>query len=185
MSKTRGSVRYVQSDCAGVISLAIAENMNRCIVFGKPCQIHAVRNLFRGGTFASGLLSTGNQVLSHNNGFRMPYAPGRPSAVELKRFTATAFGRFYLANHFLRPTCYKCDYSNKSAVDLRPGGFWNHVFHSVQLGASIVGPYKEKPGWKAQSRAPQNPLATGCEGSFRKCSLMRAVSETPGTAWIG
>ncbi len=59
-------------------------------------------------------------------------------------FTKSPFGRFYLSDYCLRPTCYSCHYRLESDADLRIGDFWGKEFSNDYLGTSLAVPLTER-----------------------------------------
>lgn len=55
-------------------------------------------------------------------------------------FRKDFFGKAYLHNYALRPTCYRCRFVRYSAADIRIGDFWGSDFENDRLGTSIVIP---------------------------------------------
>jgi len=170
--KTTGS-KYVQSDSSVAFKNALAESDKKYVVFGTPCQISGLRNLicqkkveqnyFLIDFFCHGVPSyllwwTFIDELSKRLGslqhlelrnkargwHRYEIFAVGAKGMWAKDFTQTPFGRFFLSNYCLRPSCYSCQYGQKSDADLRLGDFWGKEFSNDILGVSLAVPLNDK-----------------------------------------
>ncbi len=179
--KTAGS-KYVQSDSAAAFRDALSDKDKKYLAFGTPCQISGLRrliehqkaeqNYFLVDFFCFGVpsyflwqafiddlaqkigelryLELRNKIRGwHKYGI---FAVGE-KGVYFNDFTKSPFGRFYLSDYCLRPTCYSCTYRQESDADLRVGDFWGREFSNDYLGTSLAVPLNEK-GLELIERTP-------------------------------
>jgi len=170
--KTAGS-KYVQSDSAAAFRDALSDKHKKYLAFGTPCQISGLRklivhnkveqNYFLIDFFCHGVPSyllwwafidnlvkkiKGLQHLELRNKIRGWHKFGIFAVGEkgryFKDFSKDFFGRFYLSNYCLRPSCYSCPYRQYTEADLRVGDFWGREFSNDYLGMSLAVPLNEK-----------------------------------------
>lgn len=166
--------KYVQSDTSTAFADILRSGTSKWVVFGTPCQIsglynclksrhcpvheyilvdffcHGVASYLLWWAFIEDLYRRVGDILHLELRHKMAgwhhyavYCVGT-RAYRLDEFSKTHFGRFYLSNYCLRPTCYGCPYGKWSAADLRLGDFWGPEFASDFMGTSIAVPLSEK-----------------------------------------
>lgn len=179
--KTIGS-KYVQSDASLAFRTAFLDEHKNYLAFGTPCQISGLRrliehkrnkhNYFLIDFFCHGVPSyllwlafidalvkkIGElQYLELRNKIRGWHKFGifavGEKGIYIGDFMQSFFGRFYLSDYCLRPTCYSCQYRQSSDADLRIGDFWGREFSNDLLGTSLAIPLNEK-GLELIERTP-------------------------------
>jgi|GEM_PF-601288 len=166
--------KYIQSDFSTALKEIIDTKPKKVLLVGTPCQIHAARNVFRvmnihdSDFYLMDFHCHGVPSYLLWWSFLDSVYPetGRPVHVNF-RFKVTSwedfhcrivgekgvhstlhrdsiFYQFYLANYFLRASCYRCLLTSTSSADLRLGDFWGRMFKGDKLGVSIAVPFTEK-----------------------------------------